>query len=46
MIPLTNEQQESCEKTKIWCVYKKKKKKDKYINDKNIEELRDHSLSL
>ena len=43
MIPLTNEQQESCEKTKIWCVYKKK---DKYINDKNIEELRDHSLSL
>ena len=45
MIPLTNEQQESCEKTKIWCVYKKKKKY-KYINDKNIEELRDHSLSL
>ena len=27
-------------------VFKKKKKKDKYINDKNIEELRDHSLSL
>ena len=27
-------------------VLKKKKKKDKYINDKNIEELRDHSLSL
>ena len=45
MIPLTNEQQESCKKTKIWCV-QKKKKKDKYINDKNIEELRDHSLSL
>ena len=27
-------------------VFTKKKKKDKYINDKNIEELRDHSLSL
>ena len=36
MIPLTNEQQESCEKTKIWCVYKKKKKKKKKIKTKNV----------
>ena len=41
MIPLRNEQQESYEKTKICCIWKKKFK-HKYTNDRNYQKVKDH----